>query len=85
MGLRANAELEFSAYRVVDDGVEFQFTCRDPGAGEANGYLVRLSDAELADAGGQVLAALAAKLQRKLRAGGIGPKLDGLVGQVVVL
>lgn len=87
MPLATNAQLVFSAYDVVDEGIRMTFYCSSPGPGEQSLWSIVCTDAELsAVSTQQQLATLVRnKLERKFRSAGIASKLDPFIGQSLTI
>ena len=87
MPVQANAHFTFTSYEVTDGGIRMFFVCTDPGPGQPNDYDIFLTDAELAPitTAPQLNTLVTNKLNRKIRAVNIAPKLDPFIGQTLVI
>lgn len=82
-----NVSLTFTDYEIRDDGIALRFLAADPGPGQESYYTILLTDTELAGIANQAALAtlVRTKLNRKLRATGIATRLDGFIGQSIVV
>ena len=87
MPVQANAHFTFTSYEIGDGGIWMFFVCNDPGPGQPNDYNIFVTDSELAAVTTvpQLNTLVTQKLQRKIRASNIAPKLDPLIGQTLVI
>ena len=87
MALKVSATMTFTGYVVRDDGIQLNFSCATPGAGEPTDYAILLTDSDLAaiTTQAQLSTAVRTKLERKFRLSGIASKLDPFIGQSLVI
>lgn len=77
----------FVRYTVHEEGTRLVFTLDGMGPGQDTEITILLTDAEVAGLTtlGLARVLVTAKLQRRLMASGIAPRLDSLLGQSVIL
>lgn len=83
----SNVSMQFVDYTIDDGGINLRFLAADPGPGQESYYTILLTDTELAGIANQAALAtlVRTKLNRKLRATGIATRLDGFIGQSIVV
>lgn len=87
MPIASNATFTFTGYTPTDNGVEMTFVCSNPGPGQRTDYTISLTDSELAAITTQLELKnlVQTKLNKKIRAAGIASKLDGFIGQTLIV
>jgi hypothetical protein len=87
MAIKPDAVMIFTSYTVEDAGIRFHFVCADPGPGLESDYFVFCTDAEVqaCTTQPQLKALLTEKLDRAIRYGDFGAKLDPLLGQSITI